>query len=727
MSDQSAAPSISSIQLLLTSLLQGSFETSSLASRVQSNLIGHASTRASRSLAVISIQATTIPRIKQDTDAQQRAMAQDATDAHDLENDLDVGGREERLLMRQRGAGNRQINNIDFNFAFATPSTVRGQRSRSRSNTPGSVTLPSRKQTPTNKKNDLPRILLSTKTNRSNRSERADASDPGSRKRRRLSDISNLQHVSSPRMSDAALRSIIEEELQRSAPRNVPRSASRRSFVSVRSIEEPSKPSSSPMFFSENYDSEIEPEKVLEIDQVEEPELDEEDRSQTSSTGKKPAKRRKRKSVGQQSLFKKKRKSSSVQPLPTPSDTQEDTAESSQHFTIPPVIPNPRLRRWSVASSVPIEQADVTTQPEQTVDPELESESQTREPSVTSSVLSRKRKRKSVVLGKTKRKSSVQPVPTPSQVVQSIEIDETGPSIEDEDEAEEPNELSLQLDPIPPQSPAKRLSIKRLPRVRADSEDDITHEIDDEDHTYMTNDTPDPTPAPKRKKTGRRQYPSSRPKTSIARQSSSYPILTHRLTNTNTLPTIDEELEEDSMNITTRTAPNAADVISQTAREVIDAELHKLKQSDLTTADFNKRVTALTAFRDTLDERFFELSQTLDQRTTLEARLRKSRREKIALQNEWLELRRQRDALDLKKDAIRKRHWENEVLARKRFEASEAAFAVEVAGDEPGQFDGLESDLRQTAAIVSSRNDGGILNTVKNFNAILEALLEELG
>lgn len=112
----------------------------------------------------------------------------------------------------------------------------------------------------------------------------------------------------------------------------------------------------------------------------------------------------------------------------------------------------------------------------------------------------------------------------------------------------------------------------------------------------------------------------------------------------------------------------------------------------------------------------------------MEARLRKIRREKAELQARWLEIRQQRDQLDVKKDAVRRRHWEGEVLSGRRFEVSEAAFEVERAAEEEcEEDDNLEFMLRGVGGNVSSVNGGGMLNMLKGFNAQLERLAGTLG
>lgn len=483
------------------------------------------------------------------------------------------------------------------------------------------------------------------------------------------------------------------------------------------------------------------------------------------SAGKAATKKRKRKSIGQQSLFKKKRNSSSLRPhLPTPSETQEESVSvegprrSDQ--------PASRERRWSIASSEPPPGPSPSSSPAKQIT--QQPVAATRE--ILGSALSkRRRKRKSVVQGKTKRRSSATVASTPSQIVGSIERGDEVEQNEEQEEEEEPNELSFNFDtgtlsehePENEQLRLRRRAARPSTRSRRFTSEEPQQinlrDDEDADDTFLPAEaTPDPTPALRRakqkqqkqqqQKTTHTRAPNSaaasRP-TGVQKRSrkSSFPILTHRMTNLHALPTISEVPEEhqhdsdaDELALpttqatTTRTTPNAVDVLAQVCREAIDSSISGVKTQSLPRADLTRRLAALESFRSTLDTRLFDLSQSLDQRLTMEARLRKMRREKAELQSRWLEIRRQRDQLDLRKDAVRRRHWEGEVLIRRKFEASQAAFAIEgVVDQESGEGDGLELRLRQVANDVSSEDGGGVLQTLKGFNAQLERLAGALG
>lgn len=275
---------------------------------------------------------------------------------------------------------------------------------------------------------------------------------------------------------------------------------------------------------------------------------------------------------------------------------------------------------------------------------------------------------------------------------------------------------------------------------------DMHDEDADADETYLPDEnTPEPTPAPKRVRGSRRGTRNNvASSTTARRKSGDFPILTHRMTNAHRLPTIFEEAEQDVPNdaddaadelslpppaIVTRSTPNAVDVLAQACRETVDGYIRKLKEgpSELSRADRTRQLTALQTFRSHLDVQLFDLSQSLDQRLHVEARLRKQRREKSQLQARWLEVRKQRDRLELRKDAVRRQHWEGEVLSRKAWNISQSAYRLETAvsrdeGDMDQQdgADLLEFSLDQLKQDVSLKDGGGILNVLKQFNAQLE-------
>jgi hypothetical protein len=134
----------------------------------------------------------------------------------------------------------------------------------------------------------------------------------------------------------------------------------------------------------------------------------------------------------------------------------------------------------------------------------------------------------------------------------------------------------------------------------------------------------------------------------------------------------------------------------------------------------------LQAFSKDLDDELFIMSETLENRINLEARVRKARRQKAGAQAECLELCRERARIALEIDRVRREHWEYEEETRQRWEVSEAARRVEMEiemYDVDVDDEGLEFSFRSVSDVVSRQaSQGGMLDRVKDFNAQLERM-----
>ncbi|KEF51424.1 uncharacterized protein A1O9_12573 [Exophiala aquamarina CBS 119918] len=265
---------------------------------------------------------------------------------------------------------------------------------------------------------------------------------------------------------------------------------------------------------------------------------------------------------------------------------------------------------------------------------------------------------------------------------------------------------------------------------------------DEGDETYIQGASPEPkTPASNRKLSKPRAKPGNPRINQVrARRKSirpTFPILTHRLTNIPTLPTINEENDHQSQIVdderptldlpAERPQPNVVDVLAQICRETIANLLKNMSQnvqrSERTPVKIKQ--AALEAFGEDLDEELFQMSAALENRIDLEARVRKSKREKSSLQAEYIEIRKQREQIALKCDSVRRRHWECEQDAREKWNISEAARRVELDVDraEEGPNEGIEFLLRSVTNNVSNLSDaGGILDNAKALNMQLEAM-----
>ncbi|KAK5090642.1 hypothetical protein LTR05_000817 [Lithohypha guttulata] len=658
--------------------------------------------------------------------------------------DTGTNARWERQLMRQRGAGSRPVENIDFGFGFtfSAPNTPASRRSRTRSKTPASATRQHGPiQTSSLVENDDPIIqgvIGSTRPETEHEGVEEEFPDRSQRKRRRLSEISNMTRttdVSHP------LTTLYEGEVVNAEVETI-------ASVTPAKI----RPPSSPLFFASTAQDGNN--------------LDKENNPAPTDMNRPAARKRKRKSIGQQS--KKKRTSNTVRKhLPTPSDTLEENLESEAQSRPDQVDVYSREQSVNTEAS-PVGPSLVQSQHGQPV---------------------RRRKRKSIVQGKTRRKSAVARSSLPLPAVESIESDvsedvdqdndqedvsEITPVVGSNSRSQSMSETELDTQSFQPEAredPQSETAPSQLGRTRrhvSTSTEDVrwgdpnqsqnAYDEEGEEDAYSPDDaTPEATPAPKRAKN--KQKPASsksstRPRNTVKQPKSTIPIVTHRMTNLRALPTINEQPEEDEHEhdsdidelalpapptITIRTAPNAVDVLAQACRETIDTITSDLKQSatsSLSKSELTKRLAALQAFRSTLDHQLFQTSQSLDQRLNAEARVRASRREKAELQARWLEIRRRRDQLELRKDAIRRQHWENESLATKRFDASEAALGVEDSLSRSREHQDLdrgpelEFKLMKIARDVSNASNdgsGSILQTVRAFNARLEDTTTRLG
>ncbi|KAK5306705.1 hypothetical protein LTR99_002397 [Exophiala xenobiotica] len=264
---------------------------------------------------------------------------------------------------------------------------------------------------------------------------------------------------------------------------------------------------------------------------------------------------------------------------------------------------------------------------------------------------------------------------------------------------------------------------------------------EEEDQTYSPGTSPEPETPAVTKKSGRNERRRSaqageRRVSQTKKPKATFPILTHRLTNVPRLPTIhEEELEEQSDDerdravtlATDRGRPNAVDVLAQICRETIANMIERIVDTDqpLGRAAMKNKRSALEVFGHDLDDELFEMSEAVENRIDLEAGVRKSKREKAALQAEWIEIRKERERIALRCDAVRRNNWEHEAEVRQKWQLSEAARRAELELDraEPVEQERTEYLLRcVTDELSSASAHGGLLERIKSFNAHLETM-----
>lgn len=347
----------------------------------------------------------------------------------------------------------------------------------------------------------------------------------------------------------------------------------------------------------------------------------------------------------------------------------------------------------------------------------------------------KRKKRSSAGIGRKRKRLSVQSTfsnEADTSISQDTELRAPSPNLatlvmppqEDED-----SELDQDHEPSRSRHPGRR---RELP---------IQEDEEDGDETYIQEASPEPpTPAPtKRTSTKRIQQRKpiqpegqGRSKPAIP----TFPILTHRMTNVSALSTIHEEPDLDSQAMESgratnmsheRSQPNVVDVLAQICRETIANLMESISrnvQPSERTSTKTKRA-ALEAFGEDLNEELFQMSEAVENRIELEARVRKSKREKVGLQLEYIEIRKQRERIALKCDSVRRRHWECEQDVREKWNISEAARRVELDMDrnEEEVDEGVEYLLRSVTNNVSNLSDaGGILDKAKAFNAQLATM-----
>ncbi len=156
------------------------------------------------------------------------------------------------------------------------------------------------------------------------------------------------------------------------------------------------------------------------------------------------------------------------------------------------------------------------------------------------------------------------------------------------------------------------------------SDDDTPKDVEDGDDSYVEDSEPEPeTPAPGKKTAKQARRRRSRSGSANAQESkkgrATFPILTHRLTQFSTLPTIHEDQEHSTpfgdapAHSTERARPNAVDVLSQICREVISNMAASLTTTKQQASAKNKR-TALEAFGKDLDVELFDMSEAVESR-----------------------------------------------------------------------------------------------------------------
>ncbi|BCS24943.1 uncharacterized protein APUU_41387A [Aspergillus puulaauensis] len=234
------------------------------------------------------------------------------------------------------------------------------------------------------------------------------------------------------------------------------------------------------------------------------------------------------------------------------------------------------------------------------------------------------------------------------------------------------------------------------------------------------------------------------------------PITVHRLANAASLggeppgsseddaDSPDEIASNQTNKLPSRGGVNAADVLAQICRETLEKTLTTLKNgianetNTARRAEFTLRRKAVEAFSTELEGRLFDLSEMLDSNFMLGTKVKKAKRKMMDLRSRLDHVRREREAVALRMDAVRSEHAKEEQAERARSTINHSLhnldLALERGQNRPATEDerltaGLEFRLRNMAQSVSSiaqGAQGGLLNQIRRFNAQLETTARRL-
>lgn len=163
------------------------------------------------------------------------------------------------------------------------------------------------------------------------------------------------------------------------------------------------------------------------------------------------------------------------------------------------------------------------------------------------------------------------------------------------------------------------------------------------------------------------------------------PITVHRLANAASLggeprgsseddaDSPDEIASNQTNKLPSRGGVNAADVLAQICRETLEKTLTTLKNgianetNTARRAEFTLRRKAVEAFSTELEGRLFDLSEMLDSNFMLGTKVKKAKRKMMDLRSRLDHVRREREAVALRMDAVRSEHAREEQAGLVRF------------------------------------------------------------
>ncbi|KAB2572298.1 hypothetical protein DBV05_g9038 [Lasiodiplodia theobromae] len=188
-------------------------------------------------------------------------------------------------------------------------------------------------------------------------------------------------------------------------------------------------------------------------------------------------------------------------------------------------------------------------------------------------------------------------------------------------------------------------------------------------------------------------------------------------------------------------AVNPVDILAQVTTELIARMNDSLirQAAEVGTSDkprraeLKRRSGVVQAFSTELADRLFELTEAVDSGEALRVRLKAATKEKVALRSEFLGIRKEREQVALRMDAVRQAHMEAEAKRRRDEELSDALYGIETAvqrGREKAAREGREDEGPQVSPLWEIKDalsngvsavgpGGGLLDRVKDFNGFL--------
>ncbi|PGH06398.1 hypothetical protein GX51_02410 [Blastomyces parvus] len=698
-----------------------------------------------------------------------------------------ASNREERRLMRQRGAGNRAAKDIDFGFgsvfgapnllsAGAPPPTAqpeptiqRKQRSSSLRRTP----------TPDQRRRTSPQIARRTPTG--SQAPSSSRSTPGSRKntlppRRSVFDIPpdddpdqgrehKRRRIAVPFESIPEDTAISSEHGRETEPRITTRGATSSPDAQSRLSEaehERREPSAEQGQNTEASDVQLAPAGQPEIQNPEPADrLQEKDQPDPP---KRRVQRKKRKSVVQG--FKRRKRPSTVDQLRAAPD-QEPELEPEPELELEPE-PEPEPEPGPEPEPEPEPELETGQESEHTLEPEPElhdlDEGNVEEPSADPAELPRRKpkKRKSIRQRITKPKQRLPRVHVdarenqPEEQIPTSEDPDQNPVDEDNDKENVGREEDSQRQSTSPKRTTKpKRKSSRTVKERSRQTRPLPPEEAVEEDAQAEPSQPKPPPRKqRRKRPADDQNTESEPKP----RGSTVPVIVHRFANLSALQNItgdDEGTPSETAQAPddpsgrhkypSRSGVNPADVLGQICRETLEKTTSNLADSiqqesnASRRAEWTRKRKAVELFSVELEQRLFDMSELLDSNFVLSARLKREKQDMASLRNRLIALRKEREDVSLRIDEVRRKYADDEQVKTVHDNLNNSLHDLQLAIDRGRKVDdehdanpaiGLEFLLRTVAQDVSSTAPGshsGILNQIRIFNSQLErtaALLE---